>query len=393
VGELDSSYLSLTGACICVKKVALIFGTRPEAVKLAPVYAALKDSDSIEPCIWVTGQHHEMLLQTLSSFALTPDRNLALMTPGQSLASITSRVVEKVSEVFEEEKPDLVLVQGDTTSAFAVSLAAFYNKIPVGHVEAGLRTPSRYSPFPEEMNRRIVSQIAEYHFAPTSWSEENLRKEGVPRERVWCTGNTVIDALQFILDKVRKEIPATIPEAVTSFLGDGKRMVLVTGHRRENFGAGFESLCSAIRTLAEQYADVNFLYPVHLNPQVQEPVHRILGGMSNVLLTDPLPYEAFVWLMDKSYFLLSDSGGVQEEAPHLGKPVLVMRESTERPEAVDAGTSLLVGTDEDSIISNVKKLLDDVSEYQKMSTAVNPYGDGKSAERIRGILEDVFLNE
>ncbi len=371
-----------------MKKLALVFGTRPEAVKLAPVYASLKKSKVLNPCIWVTGQHHEMLLQTLSSFSLTPDRNLALMTPGQSLSEITSRVVEKISEVFKEEKPSLVIVQGDTTSAFAVSLAAFYHKIPVAHVEAGLRTPTKYSPFPEEMNRRLVSRIAEYHFAPTRWSEENLLGEGIPSEKVFCTGNTVIDALQYILDKVRKKKPDAISDDIISFLGTDKATILITGHRRENFGAGFESLCRAIRTLAEKYPEVNFLYPVHLNPEVQEPVHRILGGVSNILLTQPLPYEAFVWLMDKAYLLLSDSGGIQEEAPHLGKPVLVMRESTERPEAIEAGTSLLVGTEEESIITHVSRLLDNPSEYQKMSTATNPYGDGKSAERICKILEE-----
>lgn len=371
-----------------MKKIALVFGTRPEAVKLAPVFRALKESKILQPCIWVTGQHHEMLLQTLASFSLQPDRNLALMTPGQSLAQITSRVIEKISEVFIEERPDLVIVQGDTTSAFAVSLAAFYQKIPVAHVEAGLRTPSKYSPFPEEMNRRLASQIAEFHFAPTAWSENNLLKERIDEKKVWRTGNTVIDALQFILEKVRKEKPTAITEKVTDFLKQEKKTILITGHRRENFGDGFESLCSAIKLLAEQYPEVNFIYPVHLNPQVQEPVNRILQGVSNILLTDPLPYEAFVWLMDKSYFILSDSGGVQEEAPHLGKPVLVMRESTERPEAVEAGTSLLVGTDQKSIITNVQRLLDDKEAYQRMSSASNPYGDGKSSEKIRKILED-----
>lgn len=370
-----------------MKKVAIVFGTRPEAVKLAPVYKALADSKTIKPLLWLTGQHQEMLSQTLNSFSLRADKNLSLMTPNQTLAGLTSLVVEKFSNLFIEDRPDLVIVQGDTTSAFAVSLAAFYNKIPVAHVEAGLRTEDIYSPFPEEMNRRLVSQVANFHFAPTKWSEENLIRDGISKERIWCTGNTVIDALQIILEKVRENVPESITEEIKSILENGNRTVLITGHRRENFGEGFESLCSAIRTLASEYENVNFLYPVHLNPKVQEPVHRILSGLKNVYLIEPLPYEAFVYLMDKSYFLLSDSGGVQEEAPHLGKPVLVMRDTTERPEAVEAGTSILVGTNKDSIIKHVKLLLDNRSEYQKMSTAVNPYGDGKSAERIRQVLE------
>jgi UDP-N-acetylglucosamine 2-epimerase (non-hydrolysing) len=257
----------------------------------------------------------------------------------------------------------------------------------VAHVEAGLRTEDIYSPFPEEMNRRLVSRLANFHFAPTKWSEENLIKDGISKERIWCTGNTVIDALQIILERVRENIPESITEEIKSILENGNRTVLITGHRRENFGEGFESLCSAIKTLASEYENVNFLYPVHLNPKVQEPVNRILSGLNNVYLIEPLPYEAFVYLMDKSYFLLSDSGGVQEEAPHLGKPVLVMRDTTERPEAVEAGTSILVGTNKDSIIKHVKLLLDDESEYKKMSTAINPYGDGRSALRIKEILE------
>jgi UDP-N-acetylglucosamine 2-epimerase (non-hydrolysing) len=300
------------------KKIALVFGTRPEAVKLAPVYAALKESSTLEPYMWVTGQHQEMLLQTLASFSLSPDKNLALMTPGQTLSEITSRVVEKISLLFQEERPDLVVVQGDTTTAFAVSLAAFYHKIPVAHVEAGLRTPSKLSPFPEEMNRRLVSQIADFHFAPSAWSQENLLREGISNDRVWLTGNTVIDALQCILDKVRAEAPSGIPESVTSCVRSENKIILITGHRRENFGEGFESLCQAIKDLSIEYPEVNFVYPVHLNPQVQEPVHRILSNLDNVILCEPLGYEAFVWLMDKSYLLLSDSGGVQEEAPHIG---------------------------------------------------------------------------
>lgn len=338
--------------------------------------------------LWVTGQHQEMLLQTLSSFGLTPERNLELMTPGQSLAEITSRVVEKVSSLFQTDKPDAVIVQGDTTSAFAISLSAFYQQIPIAHVEAGLRTPTKHSPFPEEMNRRLVSKLADFHFAPTEWSRQNLLREGVNDSQVWCTGNTVIDALQFILDKVRNSTPNDIPENVMGIVKSNKRIILITGHRRENFGGGFESLCQAIRELSIEFSDHEFIYPAHLNPNVQEPVHRILSDLPNVSLTSPLGYESFVWLMDKSYLLLSDSGGIQEEAPHIGKPVLVMRESTERPEAIEAGTSFLVGTSKDAICTHVKRLLTQPHEHKKMSTANNPYGDGKSSERIREILEN-----
>ncbi|HMO16540.1 MAG TPA: UDP-N-acetylglucosamine 2-epimerase (non-hydrolyzing) [Oligoflexia bacterium] len=373
-----------------MKKIALIFGTRPEAIKLAPVYFSLKKSNLLTPLLWVTGQHQEMLLQTLESFGLTPEKNLELMSKDQSLSIITGKVVDKVSKLFESEKVDAVIVQGDTTSAFAVSLAAFYHKIPVIHVEAGLRTKTKTSPFPEELNRRLVSQIADYHFAPTAWAKENLLREGVSKDVVWQTGNTVIDALQIIIEKVRLIQPKEISSDIIEKINSNKKIVLITGHRRESFGDGFESLCEAIRELSLQYKDFEFIYPAHLNPNVQEPVYRILSGHSNILLTRPLGYEAFVWLMDKSYFILSDSGGIQEEAPHLGKPVLVLRDSTERPEAIEAGTSKLVGTDKGSIIKNASLLLSDSNEYQKMSTASNPYGDGTSSEKIRTILEQVL---
>lgn len=373
-----------------MKKIALIFGTRPEAVKLAPVYFALKRSESLIPLLWVTGQHQEMLIQTLESFGIKPERNLELMSPGQTLADITSRVVEKVSALFLENRPDAVIVQGDTTSAFATALAAFYHKIPVIHVEAGLRTETKTSPFPEEMNRRLVSQIANFHFAPTAWSRDNLLRDGVPENSVWKTGNTVIDALQIILEKVRANTPGDIPSEVLNRAEGDKRIVLITGHRRENFGAGFESLCQAIKELSLEFRNCEFIYPAHLNPNVQEPVLRILSGLPNVLLAPPLGYESFVWLMDKCYLLLSDSGGIQEEAPHLGKPVLVMRDSTERPEAIEAGTSRLVGTNKDFICENVRLLLNNKEEYSKMSNASNPYGDGTSSEQMRKILEQVL---
>lgn len=366
-----------------MKSIALIFGTRPEAIKLAPVYLELmKHPSDFAPQLWVTGQHRQMLDQVMDAFELKADRDFEVMTPGQTLSSTTSAVLTALEPAFKSHRPDLVLVQGDTTTAFAASLASFYAQIPVGHVEAGLRTATKLSPFPEEMNRRLTTRLADLHFAPTSWSQENLLRDGVRPDHLWVTGNTVIDALETIVTKVRKT-PPQLHADIPAHLFDGKApLILITGHRRENFGSGFESLCHAIAELADRYAHVNFLYPVHLNPNVLEPVHRILSGRTNVHLTQPFDYPSFVWAMDRSYLILSDSGGIQEEAPHLGKPVLVMRETTERPEAIEAGTSLLVGTDRERIVREVSRLLDNQQAYAAMSQAKNPFGDGKASERI-----------
>ena len=371
------------------KKIAIVVGTRPEAIKLAPLYLALKTSSSLEPLLWATGQHNQMLLATLNSFNIKPDLNLEVMTPGQTLSQITSKILAKTDEVFNHIKPDLCIVQGDTTTALTMALASFYHKIPVGHVEAGLRTDTKYSPYPEEMNRRLVSQIADYHFAPTTWSYNNLIKEGHLKDNVVLTGNTVIDALSIMVKKVNSTPPALDP-LLKSKLNSNKRVILITGHRRENFGQGFEDLCNALRTLALEFNNCEFIYPVHLNPNVQEPVKRILSGIDNVLLTDPLDYEPFVYAMNKSYFIISDSGGIQEEAPHLGKPVLVMRESTERPEAIEAGTAKLVGTSQESILNNARLLLTNEDVYKSMSTAKNPYGDGTSCSIIKTYLEQIL---
>ena len=369
------------------KNIVLAIGTRPEAIKLAPLYLELKNSEIFEPLIWATGQHNEMLIKTLSGFNISPDINLEVMTPGQTLTKITASILEKVEPLLLRTPPQFIIVQGDTTTALAMSLASFYHKIPLGHVEAGLRTDTKFSPYPEEMNRRLVSQIADFHFAPTLWSQNNLIKEGFNKDKILLSGNTVIDALSLTSKKVRISAPE-ISKDILSKINGQRKIILITGHRRENFGQGFEDLCAAIRTLAEDFKDYEFIYPVHLNPNVQEPVKRILSNLPNVLLTDPLDYEPFVYLMDKCHFIISDSGGIQEEAPHLGKPVLVMRESTERPEAIEAGTAKLVGTSQDSIVSNAKLLIQDQNVYSKMSSAQNPYGDGQASKRIREFLEN-----
>ena len=372
--------------------IALVMGTRPEVIKLAPLYLRLRDRrEACKPLIWVTGQHRQMLDQALATFEMTPHRDFNLMRPGQTLTDVTCAVLERFQTVFSEERPDLVVVQGDTTTAFAAALAGFYARIPVAHVEAGLRTWNRFAPYPEEMNRRLASNLAELHFAPTEQAKLNLLAEGTPADRVWVTGNTVIDALDIVVQKVRDKQPLFPNQFPLDRLKDGRRMVLITGHRRENFGSGFESICTSIVHLSDCYPDCEFIYPVHLNPNVQEPVMRLLRGRDNVHLMEPLSYEAFVWAMDRAYFLLSDSGGVQEEAPHLGKPVLVMRDTTERPEAIEAGTALLVGAERDKIVDACVRLFEDQAAYTAMSRAANPFGDGHAAERIAAVLSE-FLH-
>ena len=377
--------------------IAIIAGTRPECVKMAPVYFALWESAKLRPVFVSTGQHRQMLDQTLGVFGITPEHDLNLMQPGQTLPDLTARVLTATTTWLAEHKPVAVLVQGDTATVLAAAMAAFYQRIPIGHVEAGLRTGNMMAPWPEEMNRRLTSPLARWNFCPTEVSKANLLKEGIPAETCHVTGNSVIDALLRVRDGQRRRglgaqevaakvgIPATFAERYLS--GKGAPWILVTGHRRESFGGGFERICEAINRLTQLHPEVGVLYPVHLNPQVQEPVKRILGNNPRVCLVAPAAYEEFVWLMDHCYFLLSDSGGVQEEAPSLGKPVLVMRETTERPEGVEAGTCRLVGTDPDVILREAGVLLNDPSEYKRRSALKNPYGDGKAAERIRAILE------
>ena len=366
-----------------MKKVSFIFGTRPEAIKLCPVILAMRDHPFLEPHVCVTGQHREMLDQVLEVFEVVPDIDLALMRSSQTLGELTSKAIGAVDRHLATDKPDMVIVQGDTTTVFSAALAAFYHQIPVGHVEAGLRTWDKRSPFPEEINRVLTSRLADYHFAPTEWARQNLLREEVSAEKIFVTGNTVIDALMFA-ERKAKECPPQIP-GLPAELTNGhsdRPMVLITGHRRENFGVGFESICQAIAHLAGGFPEVAFVYPVHLNPNVQEPVRRILRDRQNIHLIEPLGYLPFVALMARSKLILTDSGGVQEEAPSLGKPVLVMRDTTERPEAVEMGTVKLVGTDVQAIIQNVTRLLTDEKAYAAMANAVNPYGDGKATERI-----------
>ncbi len=381
-----------------MKKVLLVFGTRPEAIKMAPlVYEFKKHPDQFETLVCVTGQHREMLDQVLKLFQIVPDVDLNIMKSGQDLYDVTSRVLLGMRDVLKELAPDVVLVHGDTTTSMAAALAAFYQQIPVGHVEAGLRTGNIYSPWPEEMNRLMTGRIATYHFSPTTLSKQNLLKENVNAEHIIITGNTVIDALHWVVNKIHLEqgLQNTLHQSIlvegydSDRLANGKRLVLITGHRRENFGEGFLNICHAIKSLSQRYPEVDFVYPMHLNPNVRKPVMEILGGdEDNVFLIDPLQYLPFVYLMEQSYLILTDSGGIQEEAPGLGKPVLVMRNTTERPEAVDAGTVLLVGADQDRIEKGVSQLLDDDKLYQKMSEAVNPYGDGLACKRIVEFLRD-----
>ncbi|MBD5221156.1 MAG: UDP-N-acetylglucosamine 2-epimerase (non-hydrolyzing) [Bacteroidales bacterium] len=378
-----------------MKKVMLVFGTRPEAIKMAPLVKEFqKHPDKFQTVVCVTGQHRQMLDQVLELFDIKPDYDLNIMKQGQDLYDVTARVLTGMRDVLKESKPDVVLVHGDTTTSMAAALASFYQQIPVGHVEAGLRTHNIYSPWPEEMNRQITGRIAEYNFSPTPLSRDNLLNENVAEEKITVTGNTVIDALYWVVDKIKNN--PTLENELSELMKDsgynvdrlknGKKLVLITGHRRENFGDGFISICRAIKALTEKYPGVDFVYPMHLNPNVRKPIHEVFGdnltGLGNMFFIEPLEYLSFVYLMEKSNIVLTDSGGIQEEAPGLGKPVLVMRDTTERPEALEAGTVKLVGTDYDTIIREVSALLDDSDYYETMSKAVNPYGDGKACERI-----------
>ena len=378
-----------------MKKILLAFGTRPEAIKMAPLVKEFqKRVAKFETIVCVTGQHREMLDQVLTIFNIKPDYDLNIMKQGQDLYDVTARVLIGMRDVLKDVNPDVVLVHGDTTTSMAVALAAFYQQIPVGHVEAGLRTNDIYSPWPEEMNRQITGRIATYDFAPTLLSKKNLLKENVPEDKIIVTGNTVIDALYWVVDKIKNDKALDIELDMelkcagydVGRLSNGKKLVLITGHRRENFGEGFIRMCNAIKTLTEKYPEVDFVYPMHLNPNVRKPIHEVFGkdlsDLDNMFFIEPLEYLVFVSLMEKSSIVLTDSGGIQEEAPGLGKPVLVMRNTTERPEALDAGTVKLVGTDYDKIVGEVSRLLDDETYYNQMSHAVNPYGDGLACERI-----------
>ena len=381
-----------------MKKIMLVFGTRPEAIKMAPLVKEFqKYPEEFKTIVCVTGQHREMLDQVLHIFEIIPDYDLNIMKPGQDLYDVTARVLIGMRDVLKEVQPDVVLVHGDTTTSSA--LAAFYQQIPVGHVEAGLRTHNIYSPWPEEMNRVITGRIASYHFSPTPLSRQNLLDEGVRESAITVTGNTVIDALYMVVDKIKsdkrldeelKGILKTAGYDINRLL-DGKKLVLITGHRRENFGDGFVSMCRAIQTLTKKYPNVDFVYPMHLNPNVRKPIYEVFGedlsNLGNMFFIEPLEYLSFVYLMEKSTIVLTDSGGIQEEAPGLGKPVLVMRDTTERPEALEAGTVKLVGTNYDKIVKEVSALLDNKAHYEEMSKAVNPYGDGTACVRIVNILE------
>jgi len=386
-----------------MKKIMLVFGTRPEAIKMCPLVIELKKHpDVFETKVCVTGQHREMLDQVLKIFGVVPDYDLNIMKQGQDLYDVTSKVLMGMRKVLHEAKPDVILVHGDTTTSMAAALAAFYQQIQVGHVEAGLRTHNIYSPWPEEMNRQITGRIASINFAPTQLSRQNLLKEGVSDKRITVTGNTVIDALQMIVAKMSSDdgLNKVLKSKLLSFGYDigrltcGKKLVLITGHRRENFGEGFLNICNAIKKLAQTYSSVDFVYPMHLNPNVRKPIHVVFGEdlthLGNVFFIEPLEYLEFIYLMKIASIVLTDSGGIQEEAPGLGKPVLVMRDTTERPEAVEAGTVQLVGTDMWKIIRDVSLLLDDANEYRKMSQAVNPYGDGKACERIVTFLTQML---
>lgn len=363
-------------------KILTVFGTRPEAIKMAPLVNVLKNSANCEAHLCVTAQHRRMLDQVLDLFQLQPDYDLNIMQPGQDLTDITCNILIGLRQILLEQHFDMVLVHGDTTTTMAAALAAFYHKIPVGHIEAGLRTGNIYAPWPEEMNRSIVGRIASLHFAPTQRARQSLLREGIDAASIHVTGNTVIDALKHVVRKLQNDKGLQqVLQQQFPFLDDGKRLVLVTGHRRENFGDGFENICRALERLSQR-GDVQIVYPVHLNPAVQEPVNRILGDTPDVILTEPLDYLPFVYLMSRSHLIITDSGGVQEEAPSLGKPVLVMRETTERLEAVEAGSVRLVGTDENKIFTEANHLLDNADAYQEMARALNPYGDGLAAERI-----------
>ena len=382
-----------------MQKVMLVFGTRPEAIKMCPLVKEFqKHPIEFKTIVCVTGQHREMLDQVLQIFEIQPDYDLNIMKQGQDLYDVTARVLVGMRGVLKEAQPDIVLVHGDTTTSMAAALAAFYQQIPVGHVEAGLRTHNIYSPWPEEMNRQITGRIATYHFAPTPLSKQNLLTEGVKEDMITVTGNTVIDALYMVVEQIKnnKQLDIELANLLkksgydTTRLSTEKKMVLITGHRRENFGEGFISMCTAIKDLTQKYPNVDFVYPMHLNPNVRKPIHEVFGenltNLGNMFFIEPLQYLEFVYLMEKSTIVLTDSGGIQEEAPGLGKPVLVMRDTTERPEALSAGTVKLVGTNYDKIVNEVSLLLDNKEQYEKMSKAINPYGDGKACERIIEIL-------
>lgn len=376
-----------------MRTIMLVFGTRPEAIKMAPLVKEFqKHKDLFKTIVCVTGQHREMLDQVLHLFDIVPDHDLNIMKQGQDLYDVTAKVLVGMRDVLKKTQPDIVLVHGDTTTSTAAALAAFYQQIPVGHVEAGLRTHNIYSPWPEEMNRQITGRIATCHFSPTPLSKQNLLNEGIEEKQILVTGNTVIDALYAVVRKIKDDpaLETTLNNSLKSSgydvdrLNNARRLVLITSHRRENFGEGFINMCTGIKTLTEKYPDVDFVYPMHLNPNVRKPIHEVFGEkqQKNMFFIEPLEYLPFVYLMEKSTLVLTDSGGIQEEAPGLGKPVLVMRDTTERPEAVDAGTVKLVGTDRNKIISEVSRLLDDKAYYEKMSKAINPYGDGMACERI-----------
>lgn len=378
-----------------MKKIMLVFGTRPEAIKMAPLVKEFqKYPESFQTLVCVTGQHREMLDQVLSIFDIVPDFDLDIMKHGQDLYDVTSRVLLGMRDVLTAARPDVVLVHGDTTTSTAAALAAFYQQIPVGHVEAGLRTHNVYSPWPEEMNRQITTRIASYHFAPTPFSRKNLLQEGIADESITVTGNTVIDALRWVVDNIRKDSSLNLELAGqlkaigydVKRLASPRRLVLITGHRRENFGEGFLNICQAIKDLTVRYPEVDFVFPMHPNPNVRQPIREVFGeklsDQGNIFFIEPLEYLSFVYLMEKASIVLTDSGGIQEEAPGLGKPVLVMRDTTERPEALEAGTVKLVGTSRDTIVNELSRLLDDPASYEKMSKALNPYGDGKACGRI-----------
>ncbi|MFL0994543.1 non-hydrolyzing UDP-N-acetylglucosamine 2-epimerase [Vibrio parahaemolyticus] len=370
-----------------MKKILTVFGTRPEAIKMAPLVHALSNDPRYESKCCVTAQHREMLDQVLELFEINPDYDLNLMKVGQTLNDVSARIIQELKPVLQDFKPDVVLVHGDTATTFAASLAAYYEQIEVGHVEAGLRTGNIYSPWPEEANRRLTGVLTKYHFAPTETSRDNLLRENFCPEDIYVTGNTVIDALLMVREKIETNtwLKSQLEEQFP-FLDENKKLILVTGHRRESFGGGFERICEALAQTAKSNPDVQILYPMHLNPNVREPVNRLLGDIDNVLLIEPQQYLPFIYLMDRANIILTDSGGIQEEAPSLGKPVLVMRDTTERPEAVEAGTVKLVGTNTDKIITALEVLLKDEATYKEMSYAHNPYGDGKACQRILNTL-------
>tara|TARA_B100000405_G_scaffold2982_1_gene2524 strand:+ start:2240 stop:3370 length:1131 start_codon:yes stop_codon:yes gene_type:complete len=376
-----------------MKKILVVFGTRPEAIKMAPIIQKLKkEEDCYETRVCVTAQHREMLDQVLDLFKINPDYDLNIMQPDQDLDEVASKILIKLKSVLDDFLPDLVLVHGDTITTFTASLSAYLKKIKVGHVEAGLRTGDLFSPWPEEGNRKLTSILTDYHFAPTALSKKNLLDEGIDESKIFITGNSVIDALQITVNRIEndKKLKSQIEKRVekSGFVNLSSKFILVTGHRRENFGQGMLNICESLKVLAKNNLDINFLYPVHLNPNVRKPVNDLLSDISNIKIVEPFEYEEFIYLMSKSYLILTDSGGIQEEAPSLGKPVLVMRNKTERPEAIEAGTVKLVGSDKDKIVKEVQKLLDNYEEYQKMCKAINPYGDGKTSKRIIEILKD-----